>query len=139
MKARTPGGCKEWKDSLPGALSDDPEVIVSLIPDTAQWATATFDGYTLGLIELSSTKEQMGLQVLSPPLDEYPQQADVMRRAGIKMINPVFVGPLSELPQRVLMHEGMCPVVMLRHHMSRKFFNLRAWYLLNRVSEEWLN
>ena len=129
MKLEVPGGSKEWTDSLPGAMHDDPEVIVTLVPDEAHLRTVEFEEHTLALIKLPSTGDFLGLQVLSPPLNEWQEHNNIMRRAGYQMANPVFIGLVSEIPQRVLLHEGMCPVFVLRHEMHRKFWNAKAWYL----------
>lgn len=133
MKAYIPGGARSWLDALPLFWRNNPDVLLTLIPDDANWKEVEHEGCRIGCIELPSTRELIGLQVLAPPVGDWGEHRTRIKKAGYKMAKEVYAGPMANIPDSALLHAGMCPVITLRNDMSRKFFNLKAFAYYNQT------
>lgn len=119
-----------WLNALPESLRADPDVIVVLAPDDATWqVTQSVDeNVTFGLMKLPHTDRVLGLQVLHPNVGDYDSHVRVMRSAGFDAAPVAYVGLMSDIPQSVLMHDAMCPLIFLRDQMNRQYWNIKAWF-----------
>lgn len=133
MLVKVPGGEKDWTAILPPPLRDNPDVLVMLVPDESVWRVRELaDGTTLGVVELPGGTE-VGVQVIHPPYGDWAFQYRTFQQLGLKLVSASYVGPLSSLPNRVLMTEGMCPLVFLHNKMNRPFFNVKRHFLGERL------
>lgn len=122
---------EDWLRALPESLHSNPEVVVVLAPDDAKWqVTKSEDGRVVfGLMKLAHTEEVLGLQVLSPDVGPREEHTAMLRAAGITPAPVAYAGRLSGLPQSMLNHHGMCPLVMLRDQPNRQFWNLKRHFM----------
>lgn len=121
---------QQWLRVLPEWAKADPEVVVVLAPDDATWqVTESLDGrITFGAMKLPHTGEILGLQVLHPDVGPREEHIRVFHSAGYSMAPVAYTGPLSGIPNAVLHHPAMSPLVFLRDAMHRQFWNLKRFF-----------
>lgn len=126
---------RTWIELLPRPWSLDPFIVYIQIPEEAKtYVKASRDGlYSFTTMELNG-KEQ-GIQVLKPELKLYSEHAYTFSRAGIRIIDPLFIGKLSGIPQKYLAMEAH-HMVFLRDEMDKRFMNLKAEFTPEGTLEE---
>ncbi len=129
----------KWTDVLPTPFNLDPEVVVVLAPNQASWKLLeSKDGEVqLCVLELATTGNQYGLQVIKPRLDTWQEHSDYFEKYGRQMAHPVFVGRLSDVPQAVLMHKGLCPLAFVKEDMGTAFINLKVFMMKDEDKTVW--
>lgn len=124
-KVRIPGGEKSWVKALPGVWATDPDVIVMLLPSDGEIESReTKDGTVLGLLRRGD--KMQGIQILSPKLNNYLQHEAMFAEFSCPMARVHHVGKLSEIPDRILHHNTLAPLVLFRDAMWRPVWNLRT-------------
>ncbi len=129
MKVTPPGPARSWTEMLPAPWDQNPEVVVVMAPSNARFQAREIpgDNRILGCLSVGEKPNQrvMGLQVLSPLVDNYFETEKIFASVGATMVMPGHIGRLSEMPQRLLMSSDFIPLVFLKHAMSTKYLNLR--------------
>lgn len=118
-----------WLEQLPGIYSRNPKVAVVMAP--VSWTTrlaSTKDGkYELGFL-ISPGGTYLGLQVVDTRLDSYIEHVAVFREYGFSMASPEYIGPLADIPNRLLLDADRSPLAFCHRSMWRNYVDLkRCW------------
>lgn len=122
----------QWYHLLHSGFHGDPDVVLVLVPDDGELVTcrSTEDGVEfLGVRYRFEGKERLfGLKLLGGRA--YGNWADhavtLARSCKVEMVPPVYMGPLSTLPQEHLVRDEL-PFLFLKDRLSL-MINLRAWF-----------
>lgn len=124
-----------WTEVYPELMPEaDPIVVVLTVPDeTTFQVLQTVDGrFTFGVVQLDG--ETYCLQVYRD-VGDYVHHVRCARAAGLKFLPAEYVGPLSGIPQQLLMKDGTSPLVFLHDAMHRQFYNLKKPFMKD--SHQW--
>lgn len=121
-----PGFVQSWVDMLPAPWCGNPQVALVLAPAEAQFAhRETPDGSTVfGCLEHNGNS--YGLQILKPILHTYKEHRKIFNNHNADMVTPAYVGPVSEIPQKLLLSKDFIPLLFRTGEMSGEFLNMRA-------------
>jgi hypothetical protein len=105
-------------------------VVVVLAPKGARYRVRTgrdrISGNELHVGFMTVEDREIGLQVLKPVVDSYFEQTKLCDANRIRLVDPVHIGKLSEIPQAYLAAEDLLPMIFLRDNMSDEYLNLRG-------------
>ena len=123
--AYIPGGSRSWITALPEEYHNDPHVVVVMAKlGTMTKVACTPDGWHLGIID--TERGVRGLQVLNSDGDYMCHQTIMEQNHGVKMVDPAYIGPFSDIPDHVL-HNDLAPLVFLHDRMGEPFLNLKQY------------
>lgn len=116
-----------WFEILPPPFNVEQPVIVVMLP--ADWrlseGTTKDEEYNV-LVALSPDEEKLvGLQLVDVELGRYMDQREKFREYGVPMADPTYIGPLSTLPNELLLDETVCPMIFSRDQMWKRPIDLR--------------
>jgi hypothetical protein len=117
----------KWTDVLPAPWSEDPDVVVVMVPaEDAKIMVGTNKEETVELLCLILPGNvKLGLQVISPEKDTYSEHNETFRQLGVRMAHPAHFGRLSALPDKYLYASDFRPFVFNKAHMSHTFLDVR--------------
>lgn len=81
------------------------------------------------LAAVSPDEEKIiGLQIMDPDMRMYLDHRDLFRHYEIPMMNSAYIGPLTGLPQQLLLDEDMTCLIFVRDEYWRRPLDLkRVW------------
>ncbi len=126
-KVLIPGGLKCWTKALPGVYATDPFVVVAMLPEESEvYVAEQKNGTQLGIAKYRGITT--GLQVMGDQkLNMWIEHEAVFADYGVEMARPFHIGRISTIPDGLLMHSDLTPIVFFRDAMWRPFWSLRAY------------
>lgn len=112
-----------WLELLPKIYRSNPKVALLLAPESAAVRTMEFGKTVVDVLEWDNGR--YGLQVVQPKLSTYEQHEGVFRKLHIPMADPLYIGPIEDIPQKLLITDEI-PLVLIHDTMWRPYFMLRA-------------
>jgi hypothetical protein len=117
----------DWFQALPLPWSVDPTVLAFLVPSTAlSQEMGTVDGRVTVELIVEEDGTKRALRILED-VGGYLQQIVILRRMGLTPITPEYLGPLSEIPQEVFLHDDTCPLILIHDAPHAAVLNLKRY------------
>lgn len=121
---------RRWMEVLPSPYKTDKPIVALLIPTDWKFMEGSTKDNRHNLMAVVSKDEEKarGLQFMDSNLRSYDDHRKRFAEYAIPTLTPAYVGPLSLLPQRLLMDEDMTVMVFHRDDFWRRPIDLkRAW------------
>ncbi len=126
MRATPPGAERSWVEMLEEPWSNNPDVIVLMVPEDAVMMQRGLPDGTLVFNSFKYKGEHFGMQVLKPQTDTYVATRYQFLSLGVAMPMAAYEGPLADIPQKLLQSNDFLPVAFRTEKMGSEFTNLRA-------------
>ncbi len=127
MKATPPGPERDWVEMLPQPWSDNPDIVLVLAPVDGVLMSMQAPGGEFVFNCMEYKGDRYGLQVLKPVCDTFRAQELAFQNRGIDIVRPAYRGPLSDVPQKLLMTKDFVPLFFRAERMGADHLNLRAY------------
>lgn len=121
---------RRWYEALPNPYKTEKQILAVVIPlDWPLMEGVTIDGAHKVMVARSlDGTELLGLQVIDSKLKKRNEHREIFAENGTRMADAEYVGPISTLPQSLLMDENVTVLLFCRDEMWRKPIDLkRAW------------
>lgn len=124
-KVRIPGGPRPWFHVMPEEYRDNPNVVVVLVKKGARTRIAPSpDGFQVGILD--TKRGARGLQVIGASGTYADHTSIIEGRYRLPMADAKYIGPLSRLPDRVLLDEEF-PLFFLKDALGTPFLNFKQF------------
>lgn len=117
-----------WFNALPKPYNVELPVIAVLVP--CDWSvhegnTNDEEGHAV-LVALSPDQSECrGLQIIDVDLPKYMDQREKFAENKVRMADPEYIGPISGLPQELLLDENTQVILFSREEMWRAPINMK--------------
>ena len=110
---------------LPAPWDQNPHVVIVMAPVEAEYSARQTPDGALVFGCLKHGDDYFGLQVLKPVTNTYAEQRRIFNSTGADMIVAAYQGPLSNVPQKLLLSCDFEALVLNPQKMSGEYLNLR--------------
>ena len=121
---------RKWMEVLPPPFGVEKPIVAVLVPmDWEVIDVSTRDDKYKALVAATADRSKfLGLQIVDTSLPHHLDHRDKFREYKIKMADPAYIGPLSGLPNRLLLDEELTCLIFCRDEMWRRPIDLkRIW------------
>jgi hypothetical protein len=123
-----PGGERKWTDVLPEPYGDDPAVVITMVPVTAKTQMWTRkDGTKLRVLLSRPDAIPLGLHVMDEKLTAWLEHEEAFARENVGMARVHYIGPLSSVPNHLLLSTTLTPIIFLRDSMGSRYWTIKSW------------
>jgi hypothetical protein len=121
---------RRWFELLPSPWKTEKPVVAILIPmDWTFMEGATKDDKYKVMVAMSADEEKcLGLQLVDVNLKTVDDHQALFEKYNVRTPDPAYIGPISRLPNRLLLDEDMTCLIFSRDEFWRRPIDLkRVW------------
>lgn len=118
---------RRWYEVLPKPYNVELPIIAVAVPGDWSFHEGTTKDKTHAVLAAVSPDESkvLGLQVVDVDCPKYMDQREVFDENGVRMADPEYIGPISGLPQSLLMNEDVTVILFSRDEMWKAPVNMK--------------